>query len=186
MPKLTVFNHVTLDGYFTDANGDMRWAHQGSDDPEFQAWVEGNAAQGGQLLFGRVTYDLMASYWPTPMAAKNDSAVAERMNAIPKIVFSRTLDQATWSNTRLIKADLGTEVRKLKAEPGADITILGSGTIVSQLAQLGLIDVYQLVVNPIALGKGRTLFDGLQHRLPLKLTNSRTFRNGKVLLTYEP
>ena len=185
MRKLNMFNSVTLDGYFTSDKNDMSWAHEGSDDPEFQAFVEGNAGGGGSLLFGRVTYQMMASYWPTPMAAKNNPTVAEGMNQMPKIVFSRTLDKAKWNNTRLIKGDLVDEVRKLKAEPGNDITILGSGSIVAQLAQQNLIDNYQLVVTPVVIGKGRTLFEDLQQKLPLKLTSSRAFRNGKVVLNYE-
>ena len=116
MPKLVVYNSVSLDGYFTDANGDMSWAHKR--DPEWQAFVSENASGGGQLLFGRVTYDLMASFWPTPLAAQSNPIVAERMNSLRKFVFSRTLDKASWSNTTLLKGDLAAEVRKLKQEPG--------------------------------------------------------------------
>ena len=136
-------------------------------------------------MFGRITYELMASYWPTPQAAKNDPVVAERMNNLPKVVFSRTLDQASWSNTKLVKRGMAAEIRKMKKEPGEDMAILGSGSIVSQLAQEGLIDEYQIVVNPVALGKGRTLFDGLSEKLTLKLTKTLTFKNGKVFLCYE-
>ena len=101
MRKLIVFNNVTLDGYFTGADGDMSWAYSGSDDPEFNAFVAGNASGGGQLLLGRITYDLMAGYWPTPIAIKNAPVVAEGMNSMRKVVFSRTLDKAQWNNTRL-------------------------------------------------------------------------------------
>ena len=186
MRKLIVFNHVTLDGYFTGVNGDMAWAHAGNDDAEFNAFVADNASGGGQLLFGRTTYELMASYWPTPTAIKNDPIVAEGMNSMPKSVFSRTLDEASWSNTKLLKGDLVSEVRKLKSEPGNGIAILGSGTIVSQLAPTGLIDEYQVVVNPIVLGKGRPLFDGIEETLNLKLAKTRAFGNGKVYLCYQP
>lgn len=184
MRKLLVFNSVTADGYFTDTNGDMNWAHQ--QDPEWDEFVAGNAKSGGELLFGRVTYEMMASWWPTPMAAKQFPAVAEGMNKAPKVVFSRTMDQATWENTRLIKGNLAEEVRKLKEEAGDHLVIMGSGSIISQLAGENLIDEYQMVVNPIVLGAGRTMFDGLKERLNLKLTNSRTFKNGNVLLCYEP
>jgi dihydrofolate reductase len=108
------------------------------------------------------------------------------MNEIPKIVFSRTLDNASWSNTKLIKGDLAAEVRKLKQESGPDMVILGSGTIVSQLAQQSLIDEYQLAVNAIVLGKGRTLFEGVKGKLNLKLASSRTFGNGTVFACYQP
>ena len=186
MRKLVVFNNVSLDGYFSGKNGDFSWAHSGSDDAEYQAFVAGNASGGGQLLFGRITYELMANYWPTPIAAKNDPVVAEGMNCMPKVVFSRTMDKASWSNTRLIKGDIASEVRKMKNEPGSGMAILGSGSIVSQLAPHGLIDEYQVVLNPVVLGAGRTMFDGIEEKLHLKLTKTRTFRNGKVFLCYEP
>src|SRR5690242_4661174 len=114
MRKLIAFNNISLDGYFTGAGGDFSWAHAGSDDPEFSAFVANNAKGGGELLFGRITYEMMASYWPTPMAAKNDPVVAKGMNAASKVVFSRTLGKASWSNTRLVKGDLAAAVRKMK------------------------------------------------------------------------
>ena len=186
MPRLSVFNSVTLDGYFAGANGDLRWAHPGSDDPEFQAFIAENAKGGGRLLFGRITYELMASYWPTPGALESNPVVAERMNSLPKIVFSRTLDKASWSNTMLVKGDLASEVRRLKKAPGEDMVIFGSGSIVSQLAPLRLIDEYQVVMVPVVLGKGKTMFDGIPKTLSLKLTNTRRFGNGRVFLCYEP
>jgi len=185
MRKLAAFSNVTLDGYFADQNGDISWA-KGNMDPEFNAFVADNAKSGGLLLFGRITYELMASYWPTPHAEANDPVVAERMNHLPKVVFSRTLDEASWSNTKLVKGDMAAEVAKIKSEPGEDMAILGSGSIVSQLARKGLIDEYQIVVNPVVLGEGRTLFDGIQEKLTLKLTQTRTFGNGSVFLRYEP
>jgi dihydrofolate reductase len=186
MRKLVVFNQVSLDGYFADLNGGMSWAHRDPGDTEWTAFVEENAKSGGQLLFGRITYEHMASFWPTPYAVENIPAVAERMNALPKIVFSRTLDEAPWENTRLVKSGMAGEIRRLKKQQGKPMAILGSGSIVSQLASRGLIDEYQIVVNPIVLGKGRTLFDDVKATLPLKLTRTRTFANGNVLLCYEP
>lgn len=186
MRRLIVFNNVSLDGYFVDANGEMSWAHRHDQDAEWNDFVSGNASGGGELLFGRKTYELMASFWPTPMAAQMQPVMAERMNALRKTVFSRTLDKASWSNTTLVKGDLVEEVRKLKSGPGKGMTILGSGSIVAQLAQVGLIDEYQLVVNPIVLGKGRTMFEGIQEKLNLKPTQTRLFGNGNVLLCYVP
>ncbi len=186
MRKLIVFNHVTLDGYFTGANGDLSWAYTGSDDPEFSAFVAGNASSGGELVLGRITYELMASHWPTPAAIKNDPIVAEGMNSMPKVVFSKTLDRVSWANTKLIKGDLVSEMRKMKQETERGMAILGSGSIVAQLAPEGLIDEYQLVVNPVVLGTGRTMFEGIKEKLNLKLTQTRAFKNGKVLLCYEP
>jgi dihydrofolate reductase len=184
MRKLSVFNSVTLDGYIADINGDMSWAHK--QDEEWNSFVADNASGGGQLLFGRITYELMASYWPTPTAIKNDPVVAEGMNNLPKVVFSRTMDKASWSNTKLVKGDIAAEVRKMKKEPGRDMVILGSGSIVAQLAQEGLIDEYQIALNPVVLGKGKTMFGGLEKVLALKLTRTRTFGNGNVFLCYEP
>lgn len=185
MRKLTAFNNVALDGYFAGAEGDLDWTKD-KDDPEFDAFVADNARGGGELLFGRVTYELMAGYWPTPLARRNDPVVAERINSLPKIVFSRTLDKASWNNTRLLKGDLKAEVRALKDDAGPDIAILGSGSIVAQLASERLIDEYHVVLNPVVLGKGRTLFEGLQDRIRMKLTKTRTFASGKVFLCYEP
>ena len=186
MRKLLVFNNITLDGYFTGPNGDLGWAKRDNPDPEFNAYVAENAKGGGLLVLGRLTYELMASYWPTPFAMQNDPIVAEGMNRLPKLVFSRTLDKAAWSNTTLVKQDLLGAVRRLKSEPGPAMSILGSGSLVSQLAPHGLIDEYQLVVNPVVLGDGRTMFDGLKQTLSLHLTRTRAFANGNVLLCYEP
>ena len=182
MSKFIAFEQVSLDGYFVDGNGDMSWAHK--NDQESNEFAAKNASGGSVLVFGRVTYEMMASYWPTAMAAEQNPVVAEAMGKHPKIVFSRTLDDAAWENTKLIKGDLTTEIRKLKNVSDLDLVILGSGSIVSQLAQADLIDEYQIIVNPIILGSGRTLFDGVDHKLSLTLTSNRVFENGNVLLHY--
>lgn len=184
MRKLAVFNNVTLDGYFADARSDMRWAH--NDDAEWTAFAAENVGGGGVLLFGRITYDLMASYWPTPAALKNAPAVAAGMNGMQKVVFSRTLDKASWQNTTLVKDDIVTAVRRMKHEPGEGMVILGSGSIVSQLTQARLIDEYQIVVHPVVLGEGKTMFAGLKEMVSLRLTKTRPFGNGNVVLWYEP
>jgi dihydrofolate reductase len=183
MRKVCVFNSVTLDGYFTDTKGDMSWAHKM--DPEWLEFVSGNASGESVMLFGRKTYEMMASYWPTPQALVSAPTVAKSMNDSRKFVFSRTLDKATWSNTTLLKGDLATEVRTLKEASGPDLLILGSGTIIAQLAQAGLVDEYQIVLSPIALGAGRTMFEGLTDKLALTLTKTRAFGNGSVVLWYK-
>jgi dihydrofolate reductase len=184
MSKLSVFENITLDGYFSGPNGDLSWAKQNVDD-EWNKFVEENASSGGMLLMGRITYEMMIHYWPTPQASKNDPVVAERMNNMPKIVFSRTLEKPTWNNTKVVKGDIAAEVKRLKEEGGKDMTILGSGSIVSQLTQAGLIDEYKLSVNPVIIGKGRTVFEGVKDKMNLKLTKSRNFKNGNVVLQYE-
>jgi dihydrofolate reductase len=186
MRKLIVFNHVSLDGYFVDKNGDMSWAKADHEDAEWNAFVAGNASGESVLVFGRITYELMAGFWPTPFAIESMPDIAKAMNSMTKIVFSRRLEQASWNNTTLVKGDLATEIRKMKQKSGGGMTILGSGSIISQLAPEGLIDEYQIVVNPIVLGEGRTMFAGIKEKLSLKLTKTRAFRNGNVLLCYEP
>jgi dihydrofolate reductase len=185
MRRLMVFNNISLDGYFTDANSDMSWAHKNADE-EWNKFTSENASGGGVLLFGRKTYDLMASFWPTKQAYDMMPEVAEGMNNLPKVVFSRTMDKAEWNNTKLVKDNIVEEVSRMKSESGDDMIIMGSGTIVSQLTQARLIDEYQLTVHPLVLGSGRTLFEGIKQQLPLKRVNSRTFGNGNVLLTYVP
>lgn len=186
MRTLIAFIQMTLDGYFAGENGDISWAKKDRNDPEWDTFVAGNANSGGMLLFGRVTYQLMASYWPTPHASENDPVVAERMNNLPKVVFSNTLDEASWSNTELMKGDMVAHVRRMKSEPGADMAILGSGSIIAQLAREGLIDEFQFVVNPVILGRGKMIFNGIEKMLNLTLTTTRAFGNGNVLLCYEP
>jgi dihydrofolate reductase len=186
MRKLAAFIQLSLDGFYADASGDMNWAHKGPDDAEWNAFVSGNASGGGELVFGRVTYEMMASFWPTPQAMQMMPVVAERMNNLPKIVFSRTLTAATWHNTRLITGDLATAVNQLKAEPGQDMVILGSGSLIAQLVAARLLDKLQVVINPLALGHGRALFAGLPNRVDFNLTSSQVFSNGNVVLTYVP
>ena len=185
MPRLMAFEQVSLDGFFVDASGDMSWAHK--QDPEWNEFTAQNASGGdGALLFGRVTYEMMASFWPTPQARETMPAVAEGMNRMPKVVFSRTLREASWQNTRLVKGDMVAEVRRMKKDPGPDMVVLGSGSVVSQLAEAGLIDELQLVVNPIVLGRGRTLFETVRRNVAMKRVGVRPFGNGNVVLSYEP
>jgi len=125
----------------------------------------------------------MKSYWPTPMARLNDPLIAEGMNNAEKIVFSKTLSNADWKNTRIVNDNILEQVKKLKAADG-DLTILGSGSIVTQLAENGLIDEYQLMIDPVAIGQGTPLFKNINHQLDLKLVDSRTFKSGVILLRY--
>jgi len=184
MRHITVFNNVSLDGYIADAKSDMSWAYASPADAEWKAFVSGNAQGEGALMFGRVTYDMMLSYWPTPAAKKAMPAVADKMNRAPKYVFSRKLKQATCENTTLLKDDPAGTVGKLKKEPGPDIVILGSGSIVAQLTQAGLVDTYQVVVHPVVIGGGKTMFAGVKAPVRLNLESARTFQNGNVVLTY--
>ena len=129
---------------------------------------------------------MMASYWPTPIAIKNDPIVAEGMNNADKIVFSRTLKKVEWNNTRLVKDNIVEEVKKMKKQPGKDMTVLGSGSILTLFADHGLIDEYQIMVDPVVLGNGTSIFKGIKHKLDLKLTRTITFKSGVVPLCYRP
>ena len=128
----------------------------------------------------------MASYWPTPEALSDDPIVAGKMNHTPKIVVSTTLKKADWNNTRLIKDDLAAEINRLKQQPGKDMAIFGSSDLATSFTQLGLMDEYRIMVNPVILGGGKPVFQGMRERVPLKLIKTRMFRSGNVLLYYEP
>jgi len=184
MSKLIVYNFVTLNGYFKGANEDISWAKKGSnEESEFAAY---NLKSGNILLFGRVTYEMMEKYWPTPEAQKNDPLVAEGMNEAEKIVFSNTLEKANWKNTRIIKNDIVEEIKKLKMENGKDMVVLGSGSIVNLFAEEGLIDEYQIMVHPVVIGEGTPLLKNIDHMMDLKLTVTKAFPSGVVLHCYKP
>jgi dihydrofolate reductase len=180
MRNLFVFNLITLDGFFAGTKGEIDWHNV---DEEFNDFSIEQLSQIGTLLFGRVTYDLMYSYWPTPQALNDDPTVAKAMNRIPKVVFSKKLEKVEWENTTLIKENIVEEVKKLKQKPGKDIAIFGSGTIVQLLTDAGLIDEYRLIVNPVILGKGKLLFKDVK-KLRLKLLETKIFKSGNVLLCY--
>lgn len=183
MRKVNVFNFITLNGYYKGLNDDVSWHEHGkSEEGEFAA--EG-ANSMSTLLFGRKTYEMMASYWPTAAAQQNQPEVAHGMNASEKIVFSRTLKKVDWEKTTVINGNLVETVRSLKSKAGNDMVILGSGSIVTQLAQAGLIDTFQFLIDPVALGGGTAIFAGLTGKLDLKLVQSKTFKSGAVLLTYK-
>src|SRR5215203_3003627 len=184
MRTLRSFTSISLDGFYTDASNDMSWAHKRDD--EWNAFSSGNASGDAALLFGRVTYEMMKAFWPTPQAAQMLPEVAKGMNTMRKYVVSRTLNAADWQNTTVLKGDLVEDVKTLKATEGPDLVILGSGSVVSQLTEARLIDEYQLVLTAVALGKGRTPFETLSDRRPFTLTKTKSFTNGNVVLWYEP
>jgi dihydrofolate reductase len=182
MGRLSVFNFVSMDGYFEGPNRDISWHKHDAEQNEYAVQM---LKSENVLLFGRVTYDLMASYRPMPIGIKSNPVIAEGMNSAEKIVFSRTLKEAKWNNTRLVKDDICGVIRKAKETSGKNMTILGSGSIMTQFAQEGLIDEYQFMVDPVVLGGGTPIFKGIKGMLNLKLASTRTFRNGSVLLCYQ-
>jgi dihydrofolate reductase len=183
MRNVFLFMMVSLDGFFEGPNQNIDWHNV---DEGFNDFAIKQLDEIGTLLFGRVTYQLMASYWPTPAALADDPIVAEKMNTIPKVVFSTTLDTVDWANTRLVRGDASAEVMKLKQQPGKDLAIFGSADLTTALLQAGLVDELRIMVNPVALGNGKPLFAGLRDRVNLKLVNSRVFDSGNVLLSYQP
>lgn len=183
MSKIVMFNMMTLDGFFEGPNRSIDWHQVDAEFNDF-AIAQLNSAQG--LIFGRVTYELMASYWPTPAALADDPAVAGLMNAKPKIVVSQTLPNAGWAHTRVVRGDIPGEFASLRAQPGQDWLVFGSADLSASLARDGLIDEYRVMLNPIILGSGKPLFGGFPDRQNLGLVEARPFKNGNVLLTYRP
>lgn len=180
--KLTVYNFMTVDGYFEGLNGDISWHRPGPEENEFACEM---LKAGHTLLFGRHTYNHMASFWPTPMAEEMFPEVAKGMNQADKIVFSRTMDQVDWNNCRLVSDGLAEEITSFKTK-GVDMTLLGSGSIMKQLAECHLIDEIQLIINPTIIGKGTSIFQDLDFKMNLELIASRVFNSGTVLVSYKP
>ncbi len=183
MKKLFSFNMLSLDGCFDSLPSDLSWHHV---DEEFNEFAIHQLGEIDTLLFGRVTYQMMAGYWPTPEAVKDDPVVAGLMNRTRKVVFSRTLKKADWENTTLLQDPRPEEVRKMKQQAGKDLAIFGSANLLSTLMQMDLVDEHRLMVNPVILGRGRPLFMNLKDKINLKLVKTRAFSNGNVLLCYEP
>jgi dihydrofolate reductase len=187
MRKITVFNFITLDGYFAGPHGEIDWFKTIEKDEEYDAYTKSQAKIGEPLIFGRTTYEMMKSYWPTEFARQNDPVMADAVNLSPKIVFSKKLqkveEEENWKNVRMI-ADITSEtIKAIKEEEGKNLTVLGSGSIVQQLANLGMIDEYQFMVVPIVLGAGKSMFAGVQ-QTSLKLLEVKLFKNGIVSLWY--
>ena len=187
MGKVSVFLHVTLDGFFAGPNGEIDWFKVIREDPEYDEYIHGQSEAGNTLIFGRTTYEMMKSWWPTPPAIASDPKMAAVVNDSPKIVFSRKLEAVeegpNWKNITLRHEIDPGQVRAVKTK--GDLTILGSGSIVRQFANLGLMDEYSLVVVPVVLGRGKALFEGVE-KTQVELLESRSFKNGLVFLRYKP
>lgn len=182
MATVSVFNFISIDGYYKDLNEDISWHKHGEEEGKYSA---DSLKAGNILLFGRKTFELMRNFWPTAAAAEAMPEVASGMNNAEKIVFSTTLKQAEWENTSIISENILEEVSKLKQRSEKDLSVLGSGSIVTQLAAAGLVDKYEIMIDPVALGAGTPIFKGIPFPLDLKLRETRSFRSGVVLLTYE-
>jgi dihydrofolate reductase len=183
MRKIVAYNFLTINGFFKGPNEDISWHKHGEEEARYSEEMLG---QDNMLLFGRKTYEQMVSFWPTPMAKEAFPKVAEGMNKAEKIVFSKKPFEAKWENTQVVSGDIVDQILRLKASPGKDMAILGSGTIINLLTDSGLIDEYQFMLDPMALPDGAPVFKGITQKLDLQLTGSRVFKSGVVLLCYQP
>jgi dihydrofolate reductase len=186
MRKVIVAMQVTIDGFIEGPNGELDWAMK--EDEETWKDVFDLQRSSDTLLLGRVMYPAFEKYWlaaPTnPSSTKNEIEYARLAEKMQKIVFSRTLDKVAWKNTRIVKDHIAEEILRMKQETGKDMVILGGAGLVSTFMNLGLIDEYHLIINPIILGEGKPLFKDLKERHQLKLITTKTFRSGKVVLHY--
>ncbi|HMB66665.1 MAG TPA: dihydrofolate reductase family protein [Candidatus Bathyarchaeia archaeon] len=189
MRRVIVSNVMSLDGFVSGLNGELNWfVYAGFvKGTEFGEYARILISSVDSILLGRLTYEEFSSYWPT--AKDDDPVITERINNLPKFVFSRSLKQVAWGDwgtAGLVKEEATVAVSKMKQETGRDIVIYGSATLVSTLMKAGLIDEYQLVIYPVVLGKGRPEFKDLTQRYPLSLTDVKQFKSGAVKLVYHP
>jgi dihydrofolate reductase len=172
---------ISLDGYFEGPSGQIDWH---TVDEEFNDYAVDLLNNSDILLFGRKTYEVMVAWWPTTEALKNDPLVARKMNSLQKFVFSRTMKKADWQHTQLISENAAAEILKLKQERGEYMVIFGSPNLALTCIEHRLIDEYRVIVSPVFLGSGHTLFEGISDRTGMELKSTRTFTSGNVLLTY--
>lgn len=174
---------TTIDGYFEGPDRELDWHMV---DAEFMSSVIELFNSADTLLFGRVTYQMMADYWPTPAGIADDPVIAEWMNNLPKVVFSNTLEKVEWQNSTLVTSDAVVEVKRLKQLPGKDMLIFGSSDLAVSLLKEGLVDEIRIILNPLILGNGKSLFRGLNERIKLHVLETKIFPSGSVLLRYRP
>ena len=181
MRRLVMWNLVTLDGFFEGARSwDLGW-HELVWDEELEQFVMEQIQSIGVLVFGRVTYEGMAAYWSNARGR-----IADFMNSVPKVVFSRTLSKAEWNNTQLVGADAPPEITRLKHEAGKDLYIFGSAGLSRALMHNGLIDEYRLCITPLVLGTGNPLFKPGTARMQMKLLETRPLKSGSIIVRYQP
>jgi dihydrofolate reductase len=181
MKKVIFQMSLSLDGYFEGPNHEIDWHLV---DDEFNAYAVEMLKASEVLIMGRRTYELMAGYWPT--AADNDPLVKERMNSTPKLVFSRTLKKVEWQNSHLATGSIADEVARLKQVPGDGVLPVGGSALAASFLEQGLIDELHIILTPILLGRGKTVFDGIRKRYPLRLLSTKKFKSGNVAVIYEP
>ena len=183
MRILYAFVVMTVDGFYEGPDGEFDWPNV---DDEFDRYSVASLEDTGLIVFGRVTYEGMASYWPTAAALEEDPIIAPLMNEIPKAVVSSTIENAAWNNSTVIRGDVANEISKLKAQSGKSIGVFGSPNLTLSLIEMGLVDELRLMIHPVALGSGNSLFRTMTGRLRFDLLGTHTFESGNVLLTYRP
>ena len=186
MRKIISFMHVSLDGFVAGLNGELNWVEV---DKEIFDHVGQRINQGDTALYGRVTYQMMESYWPTaadkPTATKHDLEHSKWYNQVHKVVLSRTIQEAGLPNTTIIQDNLSESINKIKQQAGSDILLFGSPSATHSLIQENLIDGFWLFVNPIILGQGIPLFADISDKIKLKLLpTTRQFACGVTELNY--
>jgi dihydrofolate reductase len=181
MRTLASFILTSLDGFYEGLNGEFDWPIV---DEEFNDFAIRQLDEADTLGFGRATYEHMAAYWPTDQAQVNDPAITSRMNTKPKLVFSRTLERARWSNTTVVTGEAVEQMEAVKAAAGGELLVLGSAHLTAHFAAAGVLDELRIMVCPIVLGQGHSPFEELKDRLALRLAHVRQFDSGNVLLTY--
>jgi dihydrofolate reductase len=183
MRKLASFIFTSLDGFYEGPNGELDWSNV---DKEFNDFAVRQLDEADTLGFGRATYEHMAAYWPTEQAKANDPAITSRMNDKEKLVFSTTLTDASWSGTTVVRGEATEHVPTIKAAAGKELLVIGSAHLTANLAHAGVLDELRVMVCPIVLGQGRSLFEDLNDRVSLTLLRVRQFESGNLVLTYRP
>jgi dihydrofolate reductase len=186
MRQLIIDSIVSLDGYYTDLKNSIDWFDFNNEEQE---WSKDILSRADTLIFGRRTYEEFSTFWPTPQPEANgfDSYIIQRLNELPKIIFSQSLSEAYWKPSMIMKDENPAEViSKMKNESGKSLLVIGSGSLVATLAREGLVDEYRIRIRPIILGAGKPLFADRNARHPLKLVSSQAFDNGVLGLHYEP
>jgi dihydrofolate reductase len=184
MRTLASFIVTSLDGFYEGPNAEIDWPIV---DEEFKDFAIRQLDETDTLGFGRATYEHMAAYWPTGQAQASDPAIASRMNTKPKLVFSTALEHVSWpGTTTIIGGDAVERIEEVKTTPGGELLVMGSAHLTACFAAAGVLDELRIMVCPIALGQGRSLFEDLKDRVALRLAHVRKFDSGNVLLTYRP
>jgi dihydrofolate reductase len=190
MRKVVLLEHVSLDGYVAGPNGEMDWIRL---DDELWDYVSDLQVAADAAIYGRLTYQMMEGYWPTagegPGATQHDKDHSDWLKRSTKVMVSRSQSSAAWGDddsALVVGQNLGDEIEAMKQQPGKNLLLIGSISLAQAFMNLGLIDEYRLNINPVVLGSGRPLFEGLEAKLDLRLVEAAKLPSGVVAAYYEP